>query len=195
MLPTWVLTFRVVCLGRALYNSKQCFHIIMSDEGSFDGIRLNWKTPAVMTPLVVGPSDLTSEYIGMGVDGQLLDEQVATDRGYAVTVNEGAVESSIPFAAKGGVRKVLEPFHLCMQLVLILKLFVNLFFYILCFHPQSFVMDNVYNELYTVKLTYEQVFVDQSGVGTRQNAVRQMASPPIARPPYSVNRKFAFGVF
>lgn len=56
-------------------------------------------------------------------------------------------------------------------------------------------MGNVYNELYTVQLTYEQAFVDQSGVRTRQNVVRQMATPPIARPPFSVNRKFTFSSF
>lgn len=57
-------------------------------------------------------------------------------------------------------------------------------------------MDNVYNELYTVQLTYEQVFVDHSGVRTRQNVVRQMATPPIAHPLFSVNRKFCvYGFF
>lgn len=55
-------------------------------------------------------------------------------------------------------------------------------------------MDNVYNELYTVQLTYEQVFVDHRGVRTRQNVVRQMATPPIAHPLFSVNRK-VFGVY
>ncbi|XP_056598711.1 zona pellucida protein AX 4 [Triplophysa dalaica] len=127
------------------------------DKGSFDGNRLHWRTPAVMTPLLIGPSDMMSEYISIGVDGQVINEQAAKDRGYAVTVNEETVDSSIPFAAEGGVRK-------------------------------SFLMDNVYNELYTVQLTYEQVFVDHSGVRTRQNVVRQMATPPIAHPPFSVNQ-------
>lgn len=60
----------------------------------------------MMTPLVTGPSDLMSEYIGMWVDGQVIDEQAATERGYTVTVSEETVESSIPFAAEGGIRKV-----------------------------------------------------------------------------------------
>ncbi|XP_050969724.1 zona pellucida protein AX 4 isoform X2 [Labeo rohita] len=127
------------------------------DEGSFDGYRLHWRTPAVMTPLVVGPSELRSEYIGMGVDGEVVDEQAATDRGYSVTVSEETVDSSIPYAAEGGIRK-------------------------------SFVMDNVYNELYMVQLTYQQTFVDQRGVVTKHNVVRQMATPPIPRPPFSVNQ-------
>lgn len=50
-------------------------------------------------------------------------------------------------------------------------------------------MDNVYNELYVVQLAYEQAFVDQNGVKTRQTVVRQMATPPMASPPFSVNRK------
>lgn len=54
---------------------------------------------------------------------------------------------------------------------------------------QSFVMDNVYNELYMVQLTYQQTFVDQRGVVTKHNVVRQMATPPIPRPPFSVNRE------
>ncbi|KAF4111382.1 zona pellucida protein AX 4 isoform X2 [Onychostoma macrolepis] len=127
------------------------------DEGTFDGYRLHWRTPAVMTPLVVGPSELRSEYIGMGVDGEVVDEQAATDRGYSVTIGEDTVDSSIPFAAEGGIRK-------------------------------SFVTGNVYNELYTVQLTYQQKLVDQNGVVTKHNAVRQMATPPIPRSPFSVNQ-------
>ncbi|XP_073692754.1 zona pellucida protein AX 4 [Garra rufa] len=127
------------------------------DEGSFDGYKLHWRTPAVMTPLVVGPSELRSEYIGMGVDSEVINEEDATDRGYSVTVNDEVVDSSIPYAAEGGIRK-------------------------------SFVMDNVYNEMYMVQLTYQQMFLDQHGVATKHNAVRQMATPPIPRPPYSVNQ-------
>lgn len=59
-----------------------------------------------MTPLVLQPSELRSEYIGMGVDGELLDEQASVDRGYSLTVGEDTVDSSIPFAAKGVIRKV-----------------------------------------------------------------------------------------
>lgn len=52
---------------------------------------------------------------------------------------------------------------------------------------QSFVTDNVYNDLNMVQLTYQQVFVDQRGVKTMHNVVRQMATPPIPYPPFSVN--------
>lgn len=64
----------------------------------------------MLTPLVVGPTPLRTEYIGMGADGQLVDEQAATDRGYTVTVRDETVHSSIPYGAEGGVRKV-PPFY------------------------------------------------------------------------------------
>ncbi|XDV18957.1 hypothetical protein PO909_024543 [Leuciscus waleckii] len=75
------------------------------DEGSFDGYKLHWRTPAVMTPLVAPPSVLRSESINMGVNGELLDEQNFIDRGYSVTFSDGAVVCSIPFASVGGTRK------------------------------------------------------------------------------------------
>lgn len=50
-------------------------------------------------------------------------------------------------------------------------------------------MGNVYNELYMVQLTYQQTLVDQHGVVTKHNAVRQMATPPVPRLPFSVNRE------
>ncbi|XP_043101616.1 zona pellucida protein AX 4 isoform X2 [Puntigrus tetrazona] len=127
------------------------------DEGIFDGYRLHWRTPAVLTPLSVGTSDLSSEYMGIGVDGDILNEQAVAARGYSVVVSDGTIDCSIPFAAEGGIRK-------------------------------SFVAGNVYNVLYAVVLTYQQVFVDQRGVKTEYNVVRQMATPPIPYPPFSVNQ-------
>lgn len=59
-----------------------------------------------MTPLVAQPSALSSESIVVGANGDLLDEQNFIDRGYSVTLSEGAVVSSIPFASMGGTRKV-----------------------------------------------------------------------------------------
>lgn len=77
----------------------------LSDKGSFDGYRLHWRTPPVRTPLVVGPS-LRREYIGMGVDGEVVDERAVKDRGYYVTVGKETVGSSISSAAGSGIRKV-----------------------------------------------------------------------------------------
>ncbi len=50
-------------------------------------------------------------------------------------------------------------------------------------------MENVYNELFMVQLTYQQTLVDQHGVVTKHNVVRQMATPPVPRLPFSVNRE------
>ncbi|ROL45590.1 hypothetical protein DPX16_17706 [Anabarilius grahami] len=127
------------------------------DKGSFDGYRLHWRTPVVMTPLALQSSELRSEYISIGVDGELLDEQASVDRGYSLTVGEDTVDSSIPFAAEGALRK-------------------------------SFVTDGVYNELYTIQLTYQQLLVDQRGLETKYNVIRQMATPPIPRLPFSINQ-------
>ncbi|KAK9972160.1 hypothetical protein ABG768_025486 [Culter alburnus] len=126
------------------------------DKGSFDGYRLHWRTPAVMTPLAL-QSEFRSQYISIGVDGELLDEQASVDRGYSLTASEDTIDSSIPIAAEGAIRK-------------------------------SFVTDGVYNELYTIQLTYQQSFVDQRGVETKYNVIRQMATPPIPRLPFSINQ-------
>ncbi|XP_067257846.1 zona pellucida protein AX 4 [Chanodichthys erythropterus] len=126
------------------------------DKGSFDGYRLHWRTPAVMTPLAL-QSALRSQYISIGVDGVLLDEQASVNRGYSLTASGDAIDSSIPIAAEGAIRK-------------------------------SFVTDGVYNELYTAQLTYQQSFVDQRGVETKYNVVRQIATPPIPRLPFSINQ-------
>lgn len=59
-----------------------------------------------MTPLVAPPSVLRSEFINMGVNGELLDEQASIARGYSVTFSDGAVVCSIPIASVGVTRKV-----------------------------------------------------------------------------------------
>uniref|UniRef100_A0A672RNI8 Zona pellucida protein AX 4 n=1 Tax=Sinocyclocheilus grahami TaxID=75366 RepID=A0A672RNI8_SINGR len=158
------LVFRTTSWIQATVFFRQNWMVVMVDLvaacslGTFDGYRLHWRTPAVMTPLVVGRSEFRSEYIDIGVDGYVVDGQAAADRGYSVVVREEVVDCSIPFAA-GGMRR-------------------------------SFVTDNVYYELYMVQLTYQQVFVDQHGVKTMHNVVRQMAIPPIPYPLFffSVNQ-------
>ncbi|NP_001191108.1 zona pellucida protein AX 4 precursor [Danio rerio] len=127
------------------------------DEGRFDGFRLQWRTPAIMTPLAVGLPVLRTEYMAIGVDGEIVDELPAKERGYSVMVVGNTVESSIPFGAEGGYRK-------------------------------SFIMDNVYYEIYTVQLAYQQTYVDQSGMVTKKNVVRQISSPLVPRVLYTVNK-------
>lgn len=70
-----------------------------------------------MTPLALQSSVLRSKYISIGVDGELLDEQASVDRGYSLTVSEDTVDSSIPSAAEGAIRKVwCAEFNPCVML-------------------------------------------------------------------------------
>ncbi|XP_059396163.1 uncharacterized protein LOC132128488 [Carassius carassius] len=64
-----------------------------------------WRSPAERTPLVVGPSELRGEYMGMGVSGGVVGEWAATDRGYSVTVGKETVANRFPSVAEGGIRK------------------------------------------------------------------------------------------
>ncbi|XP_026122604.1 zona pellucida protein AX 4 isoform X7 [Carassius auratus] len=64
-----------------------------------------WRSPAERTPLVVGPSELRTEYMGMGVSGGVANERAMTDRGYSVTVGKETVAHRFPSVAEGGIRK------------------------------------------------------------------------------------------
>ncbi|XP_026122609.1 zona pellucida protein AX 4 isoform X12 [Carassius auratus] len=75
-------------------------------KGSSDDSRLHWRTPAERTRLAVGPSKLRTEYIGMGVSGGVANEWAMTDQGYSVTVGKGSVAHRLPSVAEGGIRKM-----------------------------------------------------------------------------------------
>lgn len=60
---------------------------------------------------------------------------------------------------------------------------------------QSFVMENVYYEIYTVQLAYQQKYVDHSGMVTTKNVVRQISSPLVPRVLYTINRELDFYSF
>lgn len=138
-----------------------------------------------MTPLVAQPSDLSSESIIVGANGELLDEQNFIDRGYSVRLRDGAVVSSIPFASTGGTRKVWSGVLSLYDAGLSIQCYI-----LICL--QSFVIDGVYHELYTVQLTYQQKLVDQNGVETKYNAFQQMATPAIPRTLFSINRELGW---
>uniref|UniRef100_A0A8C1RTE2 Zona pellucida protein AX 4 n=1 Tax=Cyprinus carpio TaxID=7962 RepID=A0A8C1RTE2_CYPCA len=149
------------------------------DKGSFDGYRLHWRTPPVRTPLVVGPS-LRREYIGMGVDGEVVDERAVKDRGYYVTVGEETVGSSISSAAGSGIRKHNVVRQMATPPV-----------------PRPpFSVNRESVRGYTVTVGKETVGSSisaaergiQKGVVTKHDVVRQMATPPVPRPPFSVNQ-------
>ncbi|KAI1898827.1 hypothetical protein AGOR_G00076360 [Albula goreensis] len=75
-----------------------------SNFGSFDGERLHWNTPVVLTPLIYDLSGFVSESIRLGANAELLDESTRNDWGYKLDVNGGTVWISIPYSAKGGHR-------------------------------------------------------------------------------------------
>ncbi|XP_056156173.1 uncharacterized protein LOC130130489 [Lampris incognitus] len=75
------------------------------DEGYYDGSNLVWETPEVPSPLVFGLSSLENQQINVGVNGQLLEQPVAEERGYHVVMHNGAIRISIPYNAEGTYRK------------------------------------------------------------------------------------------
>ncbi|KTG40742.1 hypothetical protein cypCar_00019163 [Cyprinus carpio] len=155
------------------------------DKGSFDGYRLHWRTPPVRTPLVVGPS-LRREYIGMGVDGEVVDERAVKDRGYYVTVGEETVGSSISSAAGSGIRKGVVTKHDVVRQMATPPV------------PRPpFSVNRESVRGYSVAVGKETVGSSfssaagsriQKGVVTKHDAVRQMATPPVPHPPFSVNQ-------
>ncbi|XP_042582958.1 zona pellucida protein AX 4 isoform X9 [Cyprinus carpio] len=150
------------------------------DKGSFDGYRLHWRTPPVRTPLVVGPS-LRREYIGMGVDGEVVDERAVKDRGYYVTVGEETVGSSISSAAGSGIRKHNVVRQMATPPVPRPPFSVN---------RESVRGYSVAVGKETVGSSFSSAAGTgiQKGVVTKHDVVRQMATPPVPRPPFSVNQ-------
>ncbi|XP_052315610.1 uncharacterized protein LOC118392015 isoform X26 [Oncorhynchus keta] len=103
----------VVEVVHPILFSRQRWVVMMVDwivacstnEGMYDGVGLVWQTPTLLSPLVSGLSGLESIKISMGVDGQLLDEPITTERGYSLDISDTTVQISIPFNAAGGYRK------------------------------------------------------------------------------------------
>ncbi|XP_061092108.1 uncharacterized protein LOC133124705 isoform X2 [Conger conger] len=75
-----------------------------SNLGSFDGEKLLWKTPMVMTPLLYDHSGFVSEHIRFGVKGQLLDDSTIRDWGYMLDISGDSVWIGVPYSANGGHR-------------------------------------------------------------------------------------------
>ncbi|CAJ1086212.1 uncharacterized protein LOC117807238 [Xyrichtys novacula] len=74
------------------------------DQGSFDGSGyMTWATPEVLHPLVSNQQHQIQ--INIGVDGELVENSDAEDRGYIVEKHNTTVQISIPYDAEGGYRK------------------------------------------------------------------------------------------
>ncbi|XP_071316141.1 uncharacterized protein [Trachinotus anak] len=73
-----------------------------TDEGSYDNGYMMWETPEALHPLVSGLQDTQ---VNIGVDGELVEQPVAEERGYIVEKDNTTVQISIPCNAEGGYRK------------------------------------------------------------------------------------------
>uniref|UniRef100_A0A3P8ZLR7 ZP domain-containing protein n=1 Tax=Esox lucius TaxID=8010 RepID=A0A3P8ZLR7_ESOLU len=77
------------------------------NPGSFDGARLLWDIPRMITPLVNNSFGFESRQINVGVENQLLDESTVRARGYTLKVEGPMVQMGVPFGAEGGYTKSL----------------------------------------------------------------------------------------
>ncbi|XP_040887276.1 uncharacterized protein LOC121177128 isoform X1 [Toxotes jaculatrix] len=91
--------------------SRQSWVVLMVDlvaacsmhEGLYDDSGyMMWETPQVLHPLVSGLHDTQ---VNVGVNGELVEQPVAEERGYIVEKHNTTVQISIPCNAEGGYRK------------------------------------------------------------------------------------------
>ncbi|XP_027143566.1 uncharacterized protein LOC104923997 isoform X2 [Larimichthys crocea] len=95
---------------------------VSSDEGSYeDSGYMVWEIPEVLYP------GLDSTQLSFGLNGELVEQAVAEDKGYIVEKHNATVEISIPHDADGGYRKsvVIDKlyefyiFHLSFEQILV----------------------------------------------------------------------------
>ncbi|XP_022616452.1 uncharacterized protein LOC111233007 [Seriola dumerili] len=113
--------------------SRQSWFVLMVDlvaacsmhKGSYDDDGyMMWETPEVLHPLVSGQHDTQ---VHIGVDGELVEQPVAEERGYTVRKHNATVQISIPYNAEGGYRKSsvigdlyeFYVFHLYLEQILV----------------------------------------------------------------------------
>ncbi|XP_033466050.2 uncharacterized protein LOC117246301 isoform X2 [Epinephelus lanceolatus] len=91
--------------------SRQSWVVLMVDleaacstEGLYDSGYMMWATPEVLHPLLSG---LHGTQVNIGVNGELVEQPVAEERGYIVEKHNTTVQISIPYNADGGYRKSL----------------------------------------------------------------------------------------
>lgn len=77
-----------------------------SDSGSFDGTRLLWEVPRIVTPLVGEGAGFESRSLTLGVEGVLLDKPTTAARGFTLVQQGHLIQIGVPFGAEGGYRKV-----------------------------------------------------------------------------------------
>uniref|UniRef100_A0A3P8TN29 ZP domain-containing protein n=1 Tax=Amphiprion percula TaxID=161767 RepID=A0A3P8TN29_AMPPE len=140
--------------------------LIHPDTGSFDGDRLLWDIPRVLTPLVGEGARFESRSFSLGVESVLLDEPTMTSRGFNMVQRGGMIQISVPFGAEGGYRKSLVVNNMYKEAYTIFLLYEHVF-----------------------SLLYE----DGSNIDTRHRMLRVLDTPLVCRPPFSLNRKTVDG--
>nr|XP_008281070.1 PREDICTED: uncharacterized protein LOC103358044 [Stegastes partitus] len=88
----------MIAIDLSLAGNEPHFEAV--DEGSYDSGYIMWETPEALYPW------LDSTQINLGLNGELLMQSVAEERGYIVEKRNTTVHISIPYNAEGGYRKV-----------------------------------------------------------------------------------------
>ncbi|XP_033505059.1 uncharacterized protein LOC117271076 [Epinephelus lanceolatus] len=130
------------------------------NSGSFDGARLLWDVPRVVTPLVGEGAGFESKGLSVGVEGVLLDEVTAATRGFSLVQQGHLVQIGVPFGAEGGYRKSLVVNNMYKETYVIFLLYEHIF-----------------------SLLYE----DGSSVDTRHRMVRVLDTPLLCRPTFHLD--------
>lgn len=170
------------------------------DFGTFDGARLLWDIPRVVTPLIGEGAGFESRSVNLGVEGLLLDEPTTAARGFSAVQQGHLIQIGVPFGAEGGYRKVQwvgpkPQTRTRFWWALILLLWADDTCYQVSSSLQSLVENNVYKEMYVIFLMYEHVFSllydDGSSIDTRHRMLRVLDTPLLCRPPFSFDRRWS----
>ncbi|XP_074555235.1 uncharacterized protein LOC141811183 [Halichoeres trimaculatus] len=74
-----------------------------TDEGAYDDSGyMMWAIPEVLHPLVSGQHEMQ---VSIGVNGKLVEQPVAEERGYIMEKHDTTIQINIPYNAEGGYRK------------------------------------------------------------------------------------------
>ncbi|XP_066578235.1 uncharacterized protein LOC136768084 [Amia ocellicauda] len=72
------------------------------DEATFDGARLTWVSPQLLSPLIRDPQRFFEGGARVGVEGQLLVNDIVRRRGYELVLRDRLFRVSVPLGAEGG---------------------------------------------------------------------------------------------
>ncbi|XP_034722217.1 uncharacterized protein LOC117941262 [Etheostoma cragini] len=131
------------------------------NSGSYDGARLLWDIPRVVTPLVDEGALFESRTLGLGLEGVLLDEHTIVTRGFSMVQRGPLVQIGVPFGAEGGYRKSSVVNNVYKETYVIFMLYEHVF-----------------------SLLYE----DGSSIDTRHRMLRVLDTPLLCRPPFHLDK-------